>query len=270
MRVAVFEDSAALNLIPLTYTKAIYDLLVGCRTLLERASLEFGRVDYVFVRSYLAGFYAKERGLPTNPRETDDDLLLINPRYIVNQPVVGLLKAKVKEGRPFMLLHGDDVVGALLPERSAMELLNSYSYSEELEHFLKNLELKFYTLSLESGEGVENLWDLIEWNEKLLSADLLDRCGRLEGDISDKAVILGDKISIMEGAEIGPYAVIDCRKGPVFIDKRAVVNSFSYIEGPSHIGKDTVVMPGAKLRGGIVIGPVCRVGGEIEAAVFHG
>lgn len=270
MRVAVFEDSTVLNLTPLTYTKAIFDLLVGCYTLLERVILEFGRVDYVFVRSYLTVFYAEERSLHTNPQETDDSLLLINPRYIVNQLAVGLLKAKAEECNPLVLLHGDNVVGALIPERLAIELLNSCSYSEELEQFLKNSRFKFHALSLESCRGIENLWNLIEWNEELLSNDLLACCGKLEGDVSDKAVILGGKVSIMEGAEIGPYAVIDCRKGPVFIDKGAVVNPFSYIEGPSYIGKDTVVMPGAKLRGGVVIGPTCRVGGEVEKTVFHG
>ncbi len=235
---------------------------------MERAMLEFGHVDYVFVRSYLADFYAEERGLPANPRETDDDLLLVNPRYIVNQLAVGLLKARAKEGNPFVFLHGGSVVGALVPEHLATELLSSYP--ENLEKIIKNLDLKIYTLSLEAGEGIENLWDLIEWNEKLLGPDLLAYCGRLEGDVSGKAAILGDKVSIKEGAEIGPYAVIDCRKGPVLIDKGAVVNPLSYVEGPSYVGRDAVVMPGARLRGGVVIGPLCRVGGEVESSVFHG
>lgn len=268
MRVALFEDSSALNLAPLTHTKAVFDLVVGCRTLLDRAVLEFGRVDYVYVRGYLANFYAEERGLSVNPRETDDSLLLVNPRYIVNRMVVGLLKAKAEEGNPFILLCGDYVAGALIPERSAAELLNSYS--EKLEQFIKNLDFKFYTLSMESCKGVENLWDLIEWSGKLLCADLSASRGGLEGEVSDKAVVLGDKVYVGEGAEVGPYAVIDCRRGPVFIEKGAVVSPLSYIEGPAYIGRDAVVMPGAKLRGGVVIGPVCRVGGEVEASVFHG
>src|SRR5262249_54710101 len=51
-------------------------------------------------------------------------------------------------------------------------------------------------------------------------------------------------------------------------DEGAVVHSFSRLEGPCYVGKETWIV-GAKLRGGS-IGPKCRIGGEFEASIVQG
>jgi UDP-N-acetylglucosamine diphosphorylase/glucosamine-1-phosphate N-acetyltransferase len=61
---------------------------------------------------------------------------------------------------------------------------------------------------------------------------------------------------------------IDTSKGPVLIDDRAVVQSFSRIEGPCYIGPESRVLS-AHIHGGS-IGPQCRIGGEVEASIIHG
>jgi UDP-N-acetylglucosamine diphosphorylase/glucosamine-1-phosphate N-acetyltransferase len=67
---------------------------------------------------------------------------------------------------------------------------------------------------------------------------------------------------------IDPCTVIDARKGAVVIGDRAQIDSFSRIEGPCCIGDGCVVL-GAKMREGCSFGPNCRVGGEVEEAVFQ-
>jgi UDP-N-acetylglucosamine diphosphorylase/glucosamine-1-phosphate N-acetyltransferase len=52
------------------------------------------------------------------------------------------------------------------------------------------------------------------------------------------------------------------------IDRGAVVQAFSRLEGPCYIGPESWIV-GAKLRGG-TIGPGCRVGGEVEASIIQG
>jgi UDP-N-acetylglucosamine diphosphorylase/glucosamine-1-phosphate N-acetyltransferase len=70
------------------------------------------------------------------------------------------------------------------------------------------------------------------------------------------------------GASVEPFVVADTRGGPVLIDRGAVINSFSRLEGPCYVGPESWVV-GAKLRGG-TLGPKCRVGGEVEASILHG
>ena len=53
------------------------------------------------------------------------------------------------------------------------------------------------------------------------------------------------------------------------IDRDAVVQSFSRLEGPCYIGKESWIV-GGKLRGGTTIGPCSRVGGEVEASIIQG
>ena len=48
-----------------------------------------------------------------------------------------------------------------------------------------------------------------------------------------------------------------------------VVQPFTRIEGPCYIGRDTQLFR-ANLRGGVTIGPDCRIGGEVEASIIHG
>ena len=48
-----------------------------------------------------------------------------------------------------------------------------------------------------------------------------------------------------------------------------VVQPFTRVEGPCFIGRDTQLFR-ANLRGGVTLGPNCRIGGEVEATIVHG
>jgi UDP-N-acetylglucosamine diphosphorylase/glucosamine-1-phosphate N-acetyltransferase len=63
--------------------------------------------------------------------------------------------------------------------------------------------------------------------------------------------------------------VIDATNGPVYIDEGAEIHPFTRIEGPCYIGPQSILL-GAKCREGNSIGPVCRVGGEVEESILHG
>jgi UDP-N-acetylglucosamine diphosphorylase/glucosamine-1-phosphate N-acetyltransferase len=78
-----------------------------------------------------------------------------------------------------------------------------------------------------------------------------------------------DRFVVAEDASIEPFVFVDTRGGPVLIDRGAFVNSFSRLEGPCYIGRDSWIV-GAKLRGGTTIGPGCKIGGEVEASIVQG
>lgn len=71
-------------------------------------------------------------------------------------------------------------------------------------------------------------------------------------------------------AVIHPQVVFDTSAGPIVIDEHAEVRSMSVIVGPAYIGAHSAVANHAHLRAGTVIGPVCKVGGEICRCVFQG
>jgi UDP-N-acetylglucosamine diphosphorylase/glucosamine-1-phosphate N-acetyltransferase len=67
---------------------------------------------------------------------------------------------------------------------------------------------------------------------------------------------------------VEPLVVADTTRGPVLVDRGAVVDAFSRLEGPCYVGPETRVL-GARVRGGS-FGPQCRIGGEVEASIFQG
>ena len=49
----------------------------------------------------------------------------------------------------------------------------------------------------------------------------------------------------------------------------AEIHPFTRIEGPCYIGRNSILL-GAKCREGNSIGPMCRVGGEVEESIIQG
>jgi UDP-N-acetylglucosamine diphosphorylase/glucosamine-1-phosphate N-acetyltransferase len=77
-------------------------------------------------------------------------------------------------------------------------------------------------------------------------------------------------IEIAPTATIGPLAVIDASKGPVVIGENATVRPLSVLVGPCVVHAGSIVAERALLKASTVIGPGCRVGGEIGATIFQG
>ena len=63
--------------------------------------------------------------------------------------------------------------------------------------------------------------------------------------------------------------VIDAEHGPVYLDEGVEVHPFTRIEGPCYVGRNSILL-GCKCREGNSIGPMCRVGGEVEESIIHG
>src|SRR5262249_20122520 len=84
------------------------------------------------------------------------------------------------------------------------------------------------------------------------------------------AAVIGprERLYVHATARVEPHVVVDTTRGPVVLDAEAVVQAFSRIEGPCYVGPQTQLL-GAKVRG-CTFGPVCRIGGEVEAAVVQG
>jgi len=116
------------------------------------------------------------------------------------------------------------------------------------------------------------IWDLVLANAEQITADFA-AAGRngIEGMVEQPSAIRGNKkdIYIAPGVTVHPMVVIDTEDGPVYIDEDAEIHPFSRIEGPCYIGKKSVLL-GAKCREGNSIGPLCRIGGEVEESIIQG
>ena len=265
---ALFEDDKVLNFAPLTLTRAFFDLRVGAYTFIERFSRLMGRPELVIVRGHLEGIY-EERGFKTSAEELDDDIFLVNPRYILDGEVVRDLRETAKSGINFTMFHRGDLVAANIPRNRAPEVVELLKHGRFREAY-SMLKDVFALLETRDAFSVVYPWQLIELNAGVLGKDL-EEMGGAGGEVDETVRVLGGgRLVVDEGAVVEPYVVVDTTHGPVYVGKNSVVHSFTYIEGPAYIGEGSVVMPRSILREGTNIGNVCRVGGEVEESIIHG
>jgi UDP-N-acetylglucosamine diphosphorylase/glucosamine-1-phosphate N-acetyltransferase len=120
-----------------------------------------------------------------------------------------------------------------------------------------------------AGRWVDAPWDPIAHLSAVLSEDLAALALGIDAIDVAPAVVLGDHaVTIEAGAVVEPYVVIDASLGPVVVRRGAQVHAFTRLAGPCYIGEDTHLL-GGRISGS-VIGPQCRVHGDVSASIFAG
>jgi UDP-N-acetylglucosamine diphosphorylase/glucosamine-1-phosphate N-acetyltransferase len=269
MRLLVFEDDRAEQFDPLTLTRPAFELWCGAGPLLERQCRYFRATEVGFcVRQYLADWCRfRYPAHPVNEGSwaAEGETLLVNARWL---PPAGRWGGK-RDG-PHMALAGGQIAYALVQALPG-HLLSSGPLIINLLVLRDELEGQSLPQTDAEGSLVNHPWDLTRYNGEALAGDL-DRFRRESGEQVEvgRLPILGqrDLLFLAPSASVEPLAVIDTTRGPVIIDRHAVVQSFSRLEGPCYVGRDTVVR-GAQVRDS-TIGPQCRVGGEVEASILQG
>jgi UDP-N-acetylglucosamine diphosphorylase/glucosamine-1-phosphate N-acetyltransferase len=265
MRICVFEDAGVKHLHPLTLTRPAFDLRCGAVSLLERLERCLPeRVSLALVRGELMDLcrvnHPHLQVLESSVRADHvghDLVLLVNARWLAPAERLVLPDSQA------IGCIGEQMVYALVPARElrGLSLANLAWHLAEWRHWL--------THHSAGGRMIDYPWDLIEHNGAALEDDY--RQWWKEGIPEARGVSSSgpsDRCLAAHTAKIEPMVHIDTRKGPVLIDRGAVVQSFSRIEGPCYIGADTRVQS-ANIHGGS-IGPQCRIGGEVEASIVHG
>ncbi len=79
-----------------------------------------------------------------------------------------------------------------------------------------------------------------------------------------------ERIRLAEGVRLDPGVVLDAREGPILLGPRSEVHAASVIVGPVAVGADGRIKPMSRLSDGVSLGPVTRVGGELDATIVQG
>lgn len=276
MKLVIFEDGSVERLHPLTLTRPAAELRCGMTSLAEKIARAAGLpVSGYFVREYLADTFAQRvSDVAVNNAEVlkRDDLLLVNARVLAIGLTIetgGAERAVWVAEPPKGSGHPD--VGRQLAwlrvSKETMKPLAEKPLSEIVAHLAEKLPGEEKEVIL-----ADYLWNLIHHNPDALKEDfaLLGKKG-VEGRMHEQAAVVGDarNLWIAPGAVVHPFVAIDVTGGPVVIDEGAEVHPHTRIEGPGYIGKKTILV-GGKIREGCSIGPVCRVGGEVEESIIHG
>jgi len=272
MITALFEDEGYKNFLPLVYTRPVFECRSGMFTFLERIQRTYSASRILlFTREYLAPTLRKRVSHPVNkPEQVNDHVLLINGSLIVDEDVKRLAEKKLASKNVLMLQNNRLAMASLSEEVTK-------KYGEELcrplsKNLLRELSKECKTLNATNLPLMSFPWDLVNQNSILIKKDFAEVGKReSEGLLDEKAAVYGDKrnVYIGKGTHVEAFALLDAREGPIYVGNETVVQAGSRITGPSYIGDTTIVASGL-IRRGCSIGPVCRVGGEVEETIMQG
>jgi len=259
---------------PFSLSRPIWELRLGMTSLAEKLVRAVGTEQVAcFVPDYLAAAYRRQTSWPVNDPTVlaDDDLLLVNPR------VKAAELAAFASGPSRTAADAQGRVLIARVERADLERLKSGSGPSptgEADPVEALLTAAGETLPREPQAPAtwDYTWDLVLANGEHLVEDFA-AAGRsgIEGRVEEPSAVRGDpqQVYVAPGAVVHPLVVIDVEHGPVYLDEQCEIHPFTRIEGPCYIGRKSILL-GAKCREGNTIGPVCRIGGEVEESIIHG
>ncbi len=266
-RVVIFEDYGYVNLLPLTYWRATFELRCGCDALIDKIRAAVGPAEVsLMVRAELADVVAERWSLPVN-QPVDAETLFVNGRLLAASAVAWPDAPAIRmHGPDVVLIHADaEMAAALTPDVWLdYQRLLACLETHRSHHAQSDLELPRYGV-------IGYPWHLVHANGPELTRQWqVNPEPTVEGEVYPGAHLLNPSaIRIGAGSKIKPTAVLDAEAGPIVIGRNVTISPHSTIEGPCHIGDHTLIQAGATLRAGTTIGPVCKVGGEIDNSILH-
>ena len=117
---------------------------------------------------------------------------------------------------------------------------------------------------------IDRPWKIFALNGAELELDFeLLTAGRTSAELSTTNTVLGDRIFVEEGVE-AECAVFNTKTGPVYLGRDSVVMEGSAIRGGLALCEHSQLKLGTKIYGATTIGPWSKVGGEVNNSVIFG
>ena len=243
MNYILFDGTVRNALLPFTYTRPVADIRVGILTIREKWEKYLSTTTTTLSEDYL------EEKFPMVEMNSN---IMLNASFIPNDKLTTLVK-NLKENEA--IFKDDDVVAF-------------YSLNTQ-----ENVDFGTYDITTFDDDllQIKNTWDIFSLNEKAIIADynLLTQ-GRKSEPIPDTVnCIHKENIFLEKGVDIS-FATLNASTGPIYIGKDAIIMEGSLVRGPFALCHDSILKMGAKIYGATTIGPLSKVGGEVNNVVIFG
>lgn len=255
--IALFEDEKWKKLYPLSLSHPVWDLRVGIFTIREKYEHYLSeKISCLNTRKYLEKV-VKENFTDYIINDCSNDVILANSRVLPDKELINTILS-LEKGEA-LTFNGEIV---------ACRTKTPARYFDENGIFTGCPEA--HKKEISGVRMFTYLYQLVHFNSQELKNDFNFIDKGIVGEVMEGAhLIEKDSIIVAKGAKVYPGVVIDASEGPVFIDENAVIMPNATIIGPVYIGKKTKIKVGAKIYEGTSIGPVCKVGGEVEESIIH-
>ena len=238
------------NLYPFTLTRQIQDIRVGILTIREKWEKTLGMRSY---DRWEDDYKDLDRSIRLDRLTEDDTCFMIHGNIL---PTPKLIKAlnKLKNGE-FISVNGNTGV--------------IFRFSKkEIQEPNKIKVSKAITLRDEI-KSIQFPWNIFQLNDYAIREDFKLLTGKRKSQKISKTnkVVRPGNIFIDKGAVV-EHCFLNATEGPIYIGKNSLIMEGAAIRGAFACGEGAVVKMNSRIYGATTIGPYCTAGGEIKNSVF--
>ena len=198
-------------------------------------------------------------------------LLVLRAEMIPENPVLTILRRMAIDGAQSFHIadeHGK-TIGLYLMHDSEIARLNMFAQSfEEIIASFPCEELPTTTIPCSL---ISYQWETLSFVGKAIQESFAIFKKLWNEPVPSHVFALNmDGILIGTSTTLAPGIVLDASKGPIIIEEQVQIMAQSFIQGPCFIGKGSIIKAGAQIYGDTVVGPYCKIGGEVENSIIHG
>ncbi|MES2703745.1 MAG: GlmU family protein [Bacteroidota bacterium] len=247
MKYILFDNRHRAGLLPFTHTRPVADIRCGIYTMRERWEHCLQATTGTLTEAYMQ---------PVFPAHAEEDNVYINGGIFATTALAAAI-TQLEAGHA--LVNGEQLIAARIAG-APMAVADFHAHAATLPAHHTDSEIT----------ELQHTWDIFALNDKAIRADYqLATEGRKSREIPEGVTVTGkDNLFIEEGANIYPGCIINAATGPVYIGRDVEILEGTLIRGPLAVCEHGVIKMGGKMYGATTIGPGCKVGGEINNAVF--
>ncbi|HEX3165603.1 MAG TPA: putative sugar nucleotidyl transferase [Chitinophagaceae bacterium] len=238
------------NLYPFTLTRQIQDIRVGILTIREKWEKILAVPSYDRLED---DYKDLDRSIRLENIGEDDTCFMIHGNILPTPKLIKALK-KLKDGE-FISANGNTGV--------------IFRFSKKEIHEPNKIKVSKAITIRDEIKSIQFPWDIFQINDHAIREDfqLLTEKRKSQKISKTNRVIKAGNIFIEKGAVV-EHCILNASEGPIYIGKNSLVMEGAAIRGPFGCGEHTVIKMNTRIYGATSIGPYCTVGGEIKNSVF--
>ena len=261
MQINIFEDSKWENFLPLTYTRAVFDLRSGIFKLREKIAHYYQKHNCnLIVRKDLEELYKNRFPNRSINQLIKGSNLFINGRLLISYEIAEKINS-LTDNSGLFFQQTCIAFKKNIDSDTSISCENISKLMEDISH--KEADIK----------PIDYIWELVDKNSNEIKKDYKIVIENKKNHINKNGnyhLINPEEIFIAKDVTVLPNVVLDASDGPIFLDDHSTIMPNVVIYGPAYIGKNSVIKVGAKIYQGLSIGKFCKVGGEVEQTIFQG
>jgi len=254
MSLIIFESNNLNGLLPFSFNHSPLELRIGAFTNLERIEQLYKNQEIILIVRDNLKDLIQDRfpNLLVNP-DTIPQGLCLNSSAIFDSEYLDLIqKNDILSNRSELIAFRLDKTVTIIKFRDLIEAKKEITVACKIPI-------------------IKNIWDIFEYPKRKLLSDFNEFLFNNNYIYHPSLITINPEfISIGKDAKIKAGVIIDASKGPIIIEKEVFIDHGVVIEGPNYIGEKTYISPCAKIRSNNIIGPMCKIGGEVVNNIFLG